>query len=88
MISHIVGSSLLREINGNDLVNGKVKCIRGGQIADVKEDIKSLSFTPKTVITHKGGNDLDKSYKSVENMTSEYALLLSEVKKSFPKLKL
>ena len=85
---YVVGSSLLREINDNDLVNGKVKCIRGGQIADVKEDIKSLSFTPKTVITHIGGNDLDKNDKSVENVTSEYALLLSEVRKSFPKLKL
>ena len=81
---YVVGTSLLQEISDNDLVNGKFRCIRGGQIADVKEDIKSLSFTPKTVTTHIGGNDLDKSDKSVEKLTSEYALLLSEVKEKLP----
>ena len=41
---YVVGSSLFQVISDIDLANFKVKCIRGGQIADVKEDIESLSY--------------------------------------------
>ena len=42
---YLIGSSLLREVEESDILNGKSKCIRGGLIDDVKQDIKTHSRT-------------------------------------------
>ena len=81
---YLVGSSILRDVRDSDISNAKVKCIRGGCIDNVKADIKDLSFVPKTIITQIGGNDLDRADASVEQITSDYAVLFTEVKDKFP----
>ena len=69
----------------NDLSDAQVKCIRGECIDNVKGKIKELSFVPKTIITQFGGNDhLDRADASVEQLTSDYAVLFTEVKDKFP----
>ena len=39
---YLVGSSVLREVNHDDLLNGTVKSISGAKVNDIKEHIKSL----------------------------------------------
>ena len=48
---YLVGSSILREVRSDDLVNGTVKSISGGKIKDIKEDITTLKVKPKTKIS-------------------------------------
>ena len=68
---YIVGSSILRDVSPHDIQNGKTKCIRGGKITDVKENIQALESSPKAIITLIGGNDLESKDSSVENVSSE-----------------
>ena len=84
----IVGSSILRAVRPGDIINGTVSSISGGKIDDVKETIKNLDFTPKTIITQVGGNDLDKQDSSVETVTGAYATMLTETRDKFPESKL
>ena len=80
---YIVGSSILRDVSPHDIQNGKTKCIRGGKITDVKENIQALESSPKAIITLIGGNDLESKDNSVENVSSEYNLMLTEAKSKF-----
>ena len=79
-----MGSSLLREVRQTDIVNGNVKCIRGAKVSDVKDDLKSLSTTPKSIVTYVGGNDLMSENMTVDSVCEEYGILLTEAKKKFP----
>ena len=81
---YMVGSSILREVRHDNILNATVKCIRGGKISDVRENIKSLEIEPKCTVTQIGGNDLASSDTSVETVTAEYAVLLSDIKTKFP----
>ena len=84
-IYSVVGSSILRDVSPHDIQNGKTKCIGGGKITDVKENIKALESSPKAIITlNGGGNDLQSKDSSVENVSSEYNLMLTEAKNKFP----
>jgi lysophospholipase L1-like esterase len=85
---YIVGSSVLREIRDEDIVNGTIKSISGGKVKDVKQDIESLKIKPKTIITQVGGNDVDSSNASVEDVVSEYAMALTQTKAKLPDTKL
>ena len=84
---YIVGSSILRDVSPHDIQNGKTKCIRGGKITDVKENIQALESSPKAIITLIGG-DLESKHSSVENVSSEYNLMLTEAKSKFPDARL
>ena len=44
---HIVGTSLLRDVKPDDVINGQVKIIRGGKIKDVKDDCRNLKANQK-----------------------------------------
>ena len=81
---YIVGSSLLREVRENDIQNGTVKCIRGGKIDDMKKDIDEIQGSPKNIVTQIGGNDLEDENTTVEELTSQYEVLITEAKKKFP----
>ena len=82
---YLVGSSLLREVDESDIMNGKAKCIRGGKIQDVKQNIKSLTFTPKNVGLLIGGNDLDNNDQtSVEETIANYTMLVAETNEKLP----
>ena len=83
---YIVGSSLLREVRENDIQNGAVKCIRGGKIDEVKKDIDEIqgSLKKKNIMTQIGGNDLEDENTTVEELTSQYEVLITEAKKKFP----
>ena len=83
----MVGSSILREVKSGDLKNGYVKSISGGKIKDIKEKIANLQFTPKTIITLAGGNDIDSDIE-IEKVVSEYSVTLTETKTKFPDVKL
>ena len=50
----------------------------------MRENIKSLAIEPKCIVTQVGGNDLASSDTSVETVTAEYAVLLSDIKTKFP----
>jgi lysophospholipase L1-like esterase len=80
----LVGSSVLREVRADDITNGTVQSISGGKIANVKEEISSLKFKPKQIITQVGGNDLDSQGASVEKVASDYEFTLTESKVKFP----
>jgi lysophospholipase L1-like esterase len=84
---YIVGSSILREVRSDDISNGHVKCIRGGLISDVNKDIQSLKSVPKNIVTQIGGNDLEKDDATAETVSSDYALMLTNVKTKFPDAK-
>ena len=84
---YMVGSSILREVKSGDLKNGYVKSISGGKIKDIKEKIANLQFTPKTIITLAGGNDIDSDIE-IEKVVSEYSVTLTETKTKFPDVKL
>jgi lysophospholipase L1-like esterase len=71
-------------VKQSDVVNGKIRSISGGKIRDIKADLKDLNFTPKTIITYVGGNDLMDKNKSVEDVTGEHVLMLTEAKSKFP----
>ena len=85
---YIVGSSVLREATDGDFTNASVKSIRGTRLKDIREDIKALEFEPKTIIPYIGGNDLDNVDQSLEDIKSEYALLLAEIQEKFPETKM
>ena len=85
---YLVGSSILREVLPTDVENGTVKSIPGGKFKDVKENINSLKFTPKIIITQIGGNDLDTEYAAVDDTVSGYNVTLTETKAKFPDSKL
>ena len=70
---YLVGSSILREVKPNDLTNGYVKSISGGKVKDIQADILNLEFTPKTIISLVGGNDID-SEREINEVVAEYAL--------------
>ena len=70
---YLVGSSILREVKPNDLKNGYVKSISGGKVKDIQADILNLEFTPKTIISLVGGNDID-SEREINEVVAEYAL--------------
>ena len=84
----LVGSSILRDVHKNDLLNGTVTSISGGVISDVKETIKKLDFNPKTIITQIGGNDLENKDETVESVTEKYVTMLTETKEKHPESKL
>ena len=71
----LVGSSILRDVHKNDLLNGTVTSI--SVISDVKETIKMLDFNPKTIITQIGGNDLENKDETVESVIEKYVTMLS-----------
>ena len=85
---YLVRSSVLREVNHDDLLNGTVKSISGAKVNDIKEHIKSLITYPKTLITQVGGNDLDNETVTVDEVVSDYAVLITEAKTKFPNSKL
>ena len=64
--------------------NGKVKSISGGKIGDIKNDLKSLNYTPNTITTYVGGNDLMDSNKTVESVSMDHTLMLTDIKMQFP----
>ena len=81
---NVVGSSILREVKGTDIINGVVKSIPGDTINDVKKYISEHKNKPKNIITQIGGNDLDNDGTTVESVTTQYELLLTETKNKFP----
>ena len=84
---YLVGSSILREIRVDDISNGTVQCIRGGKINDIQTDVENIDFKPKNIITHVGGNDLDDNDVTVEEVASQYEVLLTSIKEKFPESK-
>ena len=84
----LVGSSILREVQKDDIQNGVATSIKGGKINDVKETIKRLDFIPKTIVTQIGGNDLDDDETSVESVSASYVTMLTEAKERFPESEL
>ena len=77
----------LREVREGDITNGKVQCIRGGKMTDIKQDIDNIDFTPKNIVTQTGGNDLDEKDTIVEQVSSQYEVLLTNIKGKFPESK-
>ena len=84
---YLVWSSTLREVQSNDIINGNVHCIRGGCIKDVKENIQNLRTRPNTIITQLGGNDLTKDGATVESVSADYEVMVTETKEKFPEAK-
>ena len=84
---YLVGSSILREVQSNDIINGNVHCIRGGCIKVVKENIQNLRTKPNTIITQIGGNDLTKDGATVESVSADYEVMVTETKEKFPEAK-
>ena len=41
---YVVGSSIFREVRDSDIVNGSVKCIRGGTIKTIRSDFENHEF--------------------------------------------
>ena len=74
---YIMGSSILREVRSDDIVNGTVKSISGGRIKDIKQEIEFLTIKPRTIVTQIGGNDVDSAGSSVEDVVSEYVMTLT-----------
>ena len=85
---YIIGSSILREVRSDDIVNGTVKSISGGKIKDIKQEIESLTIKPRTIVTQIGGNDVDSAGSSVEDVVSEYVMTLTDTKAKYPDTKL
>ena len=85
---HILGTSLLREVYTDDILNGTVNSISGVLVKDIRDVIQKLENTPKNLIIQVGGNDLTKEESNVESVSSEYAVLLAEVKAKFPNVKI
>ena len=85
---YIIGSSILREVRRDDIVNGTVKSISGGKIKDIKQEIESLTIKPRTIVTQIGGNDVDSAGSSVEDVVSEYVMTLTDTKAKYPDTKL
>ena len=81
---YIIGSSILRDVRETDIYNGTVKSIPGGHIKDVKKTVMDLKVKPKTIVTLIGGNDLTEESKTVEQVTEDYTMMLSEIKDKFP----
>ena len=50
---YLVGSSILREVREDEILNGSVKSISGGKIADIKENVNSLEEVSKWCNTNK-----------------------------------
>ena len=81
---YIVGTSLFRDVRSDDVINGQVKSIRGGKIKDVKDDLQKLKNKPKAIMTQVGGNDLCAVDATVDDVSAEYSILLTETKAKFP----
>ena len=71
-------------MRGERCTNGVVKAIRGGKISDVNKNIQEIKNKPRNIVTQIGGNDLDDDKVTVENVSSEYKLLLTETRNRFP----
>ena len=85
---YMIGSTVLREVRNEDLVNGEVSCIQSGLIKDARAEIKNIEHQPKVIITQLGGNDIDKSTSNTDDVTNEYTMFLTETKERFPNAKL
>ena len=83
---YLVGSSILREVKPNDIKNGYVKSISNGKVKDIQADVSNLEFTPKTIISLVGGNDID-SEREINEVVAEYAVVLTKMKEKFPNTK-
>ena len=84
----LIGSSILREVQPSDLLNGTIKSIPGGKVMDIKKDISTLTTVPKIIITQIGGNDLDCEGNNIDDVVSEYTMVLTQAKEKFPDTKL
>lgn len=63
----LIGDSMIRDIDERGLLNTHVKCIRGGTIANVKEELQTMD--PKTyeaIIIHIGTNNCSSTSKLEE----------------------
>jgi hypothetical protein len=85
---YMIGSSILREVQQDDLLNGRVKSISGGHIKDVKENILSLDYKPKVIITQVGGNELEGGTESIDKLVSDYTVTITEAKAKLPDTKI
>ena len=70
----MAGSSILREVKQTD-ISGTVKSISGGKISDIKADLNSVKFNPKTIIAYVGGNDLMDENKTVESVSRDHGVM-------------
>ena len=72
----LVGSSLLRDIDPEKLLNTDVHSISGGSLLNVKDYI---SDTPAgkygRIVIVAGGNDCEDSSRSVENITHDFKVI-------------
>ena len=59
--SLLIGSSIIRDVDENKLLNTKCVCISGGHISDIKEAIAKLPTTRKLhrIVLVVGGNDCE-----------------------------
>ena len=81
---YIVGSSLLREVKETDISNGVTKSIPGGKISDVQKDIQGIKHHPTHIVTQIGGNDLEDENVTVDNVTTQYEVMVTDIKNKFP----
>ena len=81
---YIVGSSLLREVKETDISNGVTKSIPGGKISDVQKDIQGIKHHPTHIVTQIGGNNLEDENVTVDNVTTQYEVMVTDIKNKFP----
>jgi hypothetical protein len=80
--SVLLGSSIIREVDEEKLINTDVVCKRGGTIEDIREEVNKL---PDECYSHLslviGGNDCDKNPpKPAKDIVEKYGELISAAK--------
>lgn len=84
----IIGDSIIRDIHERGLNNTSVKCIRGGKVKDIKDELDSRDIQEySAVILHVGTNNCTSEDKYRDGV-SQYRELVEGIKSREPATKL
>lgn len=84
----IIGDSIVRDIHERGLSNTSVKCIRGGKVKDIKDELDSRDIQEySAVIFHVGTNNCTTEDKYKDGV-SQYRELVQGIKSHAPATKL
>ena len=83
----IIGDSMIRDISERGLDNTRVKCIRGGRVANIREELSNLGPDQfGSVLLHVGTNDCSSDAKLKEGIR-HYREMIGEIQSNAPSTK-
>lgn len=82
----LIGDSMIRDVNERGLIKTSVKCISGGKVRDIKEDLDKRDFSDlDTLIVHVGTNNCS-SDEDLQTGIRDFKAMLEDVHARAPTL--